>query len=195
MKLKRKSKKLKNSSNCSFMEIKKGIRIIAIDDFAIKGKIVPIVGVVYRENNLEGVITSKVKRDGEDSTNKIIEMIKKSKFKNQIKIVVIHSLMLAGFNVVDLEKIEKNLNVLAIAVAKTKPNKNKVKRALKNLGFEKKIELIEKVEIAKQGNFFIQGVKIKEKLKTLKNFDIITPIRVAHKIATGIGKGESDGKL
>jgi endonuclease V-like protein UPF0215 family len=177
------------------MEIKKGIRIIAIDDFPIKGKIVPIVGVIYRENNLEGVIASKVKRDGEDATDKIIKMIKNSKFKNQIKIVVIHSLMLAGFNVVDLEKIEKNLNVIAVAIAKTKPNKNKVKKALKKLGFEKKIGFVEKVEVAKQKKFFIQGIKIKQKLKILKNFDVVTPLRVAHKIATGIGKGESDGKL
>jgi endonuclease V-like protein UPF0215 family len=117
------------------MEIKKGSRIIAIDDFPIKGKIVPIVGVIFRENNLEGVITSKVKKDGKDATNKIIKMIKNSKFKDQIRIVVVHSLMLAGFNVVDLEKIEKDLDVIAIAVEKTRPSKTKVKKSLKKLGF------------------------------------------------------------
>jgi len=177
------------------MKLKKGARIIAIDDFPIKGENVPIIGVVYRENTLEGIITSVVKKDGEDATNKIIKMIKNSKFKDQIKIVVIHSLMLAGFNVVDLEKIEKNLNAVAIAIEKTKPSKSKVKKALKKLKLEKKVQLIEKVEVKKQGNFFIQGIKLKEKLKLLKNFDIITPLRVAHKIATGVGKGESNGRL
>jgi len=177
------------------MEIKKGTRIIAIDDFPIKGKIVPIVGVIFRENNLEGVITSKVKKDGEDATNKIIKMIKNSKFKDQIRIVVVHSLMLAGFNVVDLEKIEKDLNVIAIAVEKTRPSKTKVKEALKKLGFEKRIQIINKFEIIKLKGFFVQGLNLKEKLKVLKNFDVITPLRVAHKIATGVGKGESNGRL
>jgi len=177
------------------MEIKKGVRVIAIDDFPIKQKTVPIVGVICRGNSLEGIVSSKIKRDGEDSTDKIIKMIKNSKFKNQIKIVVVHSLMLAGFNIVDLEKIEKKLNVIAIAVTKTRPTKNKVKKVLRELGFQKRIELIEKVDIVKQENFFIQGIKIKERLKLLENFDLFTPIRIAHKIATGIGKGESDGRL
>jgi len=177
------------------MEIKKGARIIAIDDFPIKGKTIPIVGVIFRENNLEGVIASKVKKDGKDATNKIIKMIKNSKFKDQIKIVVVHSLMLAGFNVVDLEKIEKSLDVVAVAVEKTKPSKTKVRKALKKLGFEEKIKVIEKFEIAKIKGFFVQGSNLEEKLKILKDFDIVTPLRVAHKIATGIGKGESDGRL
>ncbi|MGB9703580.1 MAG: DUF99 family protein [Candidatus Micrarchaeales archaeon] len=174
--------------------IKKGVRIIAIDDFPIEKKFVPIIGVVYRENILEGVISSRVKKDGKDSTIKIIKMIKNSKFKNQIRIVVIHSLMLAGFNIVDLEKIEKELNVIAISVTKTKPSKRKVEVALKKLGL-KRIKLIKKVEVVKYKNFFIQGINVKQKLKQLKDIDFLTPLRIAHKIASGLGKGESDGRL
>lgn len=180
------------------MELKKGVRVIAIDDLPIVSNKVKIIGVIFRDGNLEGVISGYVEKDGGDSTENIIKMISKSKFLGQVKVVVLHSLLLGGLNLVDLEALEKKLKVIAIAVTKKKPRKTLLSAALKRKfgkEYKKKVEYLKNIEAKKYKNFFVQGVNLDEKIKRINSIDIITPIRIAHKIATGIGKGESDGRL
>ena len=71
--------------------LKKEIRVIGIDDSPFnkfkKGKVL-VVGTVFRGGLfLDGVLSTKVNIDGNDSTKKITEMINKCKFKPQLQCI------------------------------------------------------------------------------------------------------------
>ena len=98
--------------------MKKGIRIISFASGPINGKKALIVGVISRENVIEGILSGNVEVDGFDSAKKIISLIKKSRFREQIKIVALNGIAIAGLNVVNVYKIKKDLKIGFIFRAK-----------------------------------------------------------------------------
>jgi len=183
--------------------MKKLLRVLAIDDgfFSPKKKgSAIIVGVVSRlDSRVEGILSSSVKVDGLDSTRKIISLLQKSKFKTQANFLILDGLNFAGFNIADLEKLNKELGIPAIAVMRRKPNMKKIEMALSNFKDSKKrLALIQKagpILKAKKVCFQFSGGKekeIKEILnKTGKHGNLPEPLRLAHLIASGISLGES----
>ncbi len=188
--------------------MKKEIRILGIDDmpFSFKDKNTGVVGVVMRGGiYLEGVLKTSIEVDGIDSTQKIIKMVKKTKHRKQIKLIMIDGIALGGFNVVDCEKIFNETELPVITITRNKPDMEKIKEALKkhfedwmerwkiiNNGTTEEIELNYKIYIKYFGisrNEAIEAIKI----STIRGA-IPEPIRVAHLIATGIKKGESKGR-
>ena len=89
--------------------MKKQIRILGIDDAAFdkfNDKEVIVIGTVFRGGDfMDGVMTCKVKVDGDDATNKLIEMINKSKFKTQFRAIMLDGIAVAGFNVFDIKLV------------------------------------------------------------------------------------------
>ena len=178
-------------------------RVIGIDDGFFKPRTkmkTYIVGVVFRvDNRIEGIISEKIKVDALDSTEKIISMISKSKFKPQIKVVLLGGVNFAGFNIIDAEKLYKKLRIPIIIVFRKKPRMEKIRNALKSFkDFDKRIALIKKAgEIHRANNFFFQchGIEQKEAQVILKkcsyHSNLPEPIRLAHLIASGITLGES----
>ena len=82
--------------------MKEGVRYIAIASGPKeKGKDSILVGVVFRNSYIEGLVSSTVKSDGTDSTDKIIRMIKHSKFRDQIRVLLFNGIALAGLNIID----------------------------------------------------------------------------------------------
>jgi endonuclease V-like protein UPF0215 family len=73
-------------------ELKEGIKIlgIACSSFnRLTDKTTPVFGVIFRGAELlEGVLKTTVTVDGEDATEKIIEMIEKSAHKKQLKLIL-----------------------------------------------------------------------------------------------------------
>lgn len=187
--------------------MKREIRILGIDDapfdkFRDKGKNLLVVGTIYRGGNyMDGLLSTKIRIDGRNSTAKLIKMINKCKFKPQLRAIMIDGIALGGFNIVDIKEVYKKTKIPVIVVIRRMPDFNKIKSALKKLGRQNKYKLIEKAgKPIKINNICIQFAgttleKAKEVIRISCTHSLIPePIRVAHIIASGIKEGQSRGR-
>ncbi len=181
----------------------KSWRFAGFDD-SFKGDECYIVGAVVEGNSyLEGVMVDKIEVDGLDSTSKIVSMIKKSKFRRQIKVIFLDGVTFGGFNVADIAEISSSLDIPVIAVTRKKPDFESIYRALENVSdSEIRKRIMEKAgEIRAHGDIFFQfsGCGAEDAVRmidasTLKG-NMPECLRVAHMIATAIVHGESRGKV
>ncbi len=196
-------------ANARFKTIKRELRILGIDDgpFKRSDRNTILVGTVFRSGFwLDGVLTTKIKVDGLDSTKKIIEMINKSRHKAQLRVIMLDGLTFGGMNFADIQKINEKTGLPVIVVNRKKPRFELIKNALKHFeDAEKRWKLIEKAGEIKEvnvggHNLFIQtaGIELSDAQKILKlsctRAKIPEPLRVAHLIAGGLGSGESKGR-
>jgi endonuclease V-like protein UPF0215 family len=187
-----------------FRSVKPEIRMLGVDDggFVPRTKgIVDVVGVVYRGGYwLEGVMRAEVTIDGLDATEKIAAMIETSPFYGELRIVVLDGITFAGFNVVDISKLSRRLELPVISVTRKKPDLEEIKSALKNLPeFEIRWQAMEnagkmfEVETKKGENpvyMHIAGILRQDAEKIMKKTStrslIPEALRVAHIIASGL---------
>lgn len=185
--------------------MRKEVRIVGVDDGPFdkfKDKSVLIVGTIFRGGQwLDGVLSTRATVDGVDGTQKILQMIKKSKFFPQLRAIFLNGIAVGGFNVIDLKSLSKKLGLPVIAVTRDYPDFQKIYRALEKLRMHKKIKLIEQLpKPTKIGEVYVQYLgcsleEVRELMKlTCTRADIPEPLRVAHIIAAGVVKGESKGK-
>ncbi len=187
------------------MKFKKEMRILGIDDSPFKNKKrenVLVIGAFFRGGQrLEGILATKIAKDGNNSTKKLIKMIENSKFYSQIRAIMLDGIALGGFNVVDINKLSKHVKIPVIVVMRDYPNLEKIYYALKKIRKQGKIKLIAKAgTIYKAEKIYIQisGIKIEDAKKVVKicttHSHIPEPLRIAHIIASGIKTGESYGR-
>jgi len=201
-------KSMKNE-NIKFYSIKDEIRILGIDDAPFdfrRDKRTYIIGTIFRGGKwLDGILRSEVTVDGTDSTDRIIEMVNKSKFKD-LRIIMLDGLGFGGFNLVDIEKLFRKTGKAVIVIVRKMPDFISIKRAIKGLEnrefYERCMERAGKpkrVETRKGRFIYIQynGIEFRDaesivKISSTRSL-IPEPIRVAHLIASGIVLGESKG--
>lgn len=200
---------MKKEKNVKFYSIKDEVRILGIDDAPftprIKGKTM-IVGVVFRGGSyMDGVLRSEVTVDGVDSTDKVVEMVKNTKFKD-IRVIMLDGLGFAGFNLVDIERLYDETGLPVIAVVRSMPDFESIGEAIKKLPhreyYQKCIEKAgrpRKVETKGGKHIYIQhrGITFNDareivQLSSTRSL-IPEPLRAAHLIASGIVLGESRG--
>ena len=185
--------------------VKKEIRIIGIDDSPFdkfNDSQVLVVGVVMRGGSwIDGVLSTKVNVDGNDSTSKLIEMVNKSKFKPQLQCIFLDGIAVGGFNIIDVEELNHKTNLPVIIIIRRQPDISTIKKTLIKLNKKEKIDLIEKAgNVIQVNEIFIQltGIDLDEAKKILKivctRSLIPEPLRLAHLIASGIVTGESKGR-
>ncbi len=93
-----------------------------------------IVGVVFRGGRwLDGVMHTKVKVDGFDATDRIASMIISSPHCKQLRVAMLNGVTLAGFNIVDIRKLNERTGLPTIAVTNHRPDFEKIRKALGNL--------------------------------------------------------------
>jgi hypothetical protein len=188
--------------------MKSGIRILGVDDspFEKKDRSIRVVGVVWRDGTIEGILSSEVRRDGRDATQKLLKMIKNSRFFPQIKVIMMNSIMMGGFNVVDIKGLSSKLGIPVIALTKREPNMKDVRNALEKFkDFRLRWNLVVKAGPSeafkakgkeREGNVWAQlaGISKMDSGEVLYKAGI-EPVRLAHIIATGIARGESHGRV
>jgi endonuclease V-like protein UPF0215 family len=184
--------------------MKAEVRILGIDDGPFKkfkkGKVL-VVGTIFRGGSfLDGILSAKVRVDGDDATDKLIKMVNGTKHKPQLQYIILDGIALGGFNVIDIEKLNKKTNLPVMVVIRRMPDVKKIKEALQRIKLESKIKLIEKAgKIYPVNGIYIQfkGMTVKDAQDLLKvsctRSHLPEPIRVAHLIASGIITGESKG--
>src|SRR3989338_2570802 len=178
-------------------KLKKEIRLVGIDDAPFdkfRDKEVRVVATVFRGGEwLDGVLSTKVGVDGDNSTDKLIEMINNCKFKPQLQCLLIDGIAFGGFNVIDIEKLNKETGIPVMVIIRRMPDIENIKKTLIKIKQREKIRLIERAgRPIKINDVYIQikGINLEEAKEILKisctRSLIPEPIRVAHLIGAGI---------
>ena len=191
-----------------FRSIKPEIRIVGVDDGVFTPHTIgkcDVIGVVFRGGYwLDGVMHTQVEIDGMDATEKIGEMITNSPHHRQLRIIMLDGVTFAGFNVVDIKKLNMKTKLPVIAVTREKPNFTEIREALKNLpkseerwkamlnteeifGVSTRSES-EKIYMQIYGILEENARKILQLTSTRSN--IPEALRVAHIIASGLTRSE-----
>lgn len=185
-----------------FRIIKSEIRILGVDD----GQFVPhsqgsviVVGVVFRGGrSIDGVMHTHVTIDGLDATEQLTSMINSSPHRKQLRLVMLSGITLAGFNIVDINKLNSATGLPVIALTLEKPDLEAVRKALNNLpDHEERWRMIlaagEIHEIRCKGKKLyveVAGVSLFDAQEIIKlsstNSSFPEPLRVAHLVASGI---------
>lgn len=189
-----------------FRVVKPEIRVLGVDDGVftphVKG-LVPVVGVVFRGGYwLDGVMHTKVEVDGFDATEKIASMIINSPHYKQLRVIMLNGITFAGFNVVNIKELNSETKLPVITVTREQPNFAEIREALKNLS-----ESQERWKTMKSGGKMFEvstrsenekvymqtsGILEEDARKILRltstRSSVPEALRVAHLIASGIGK-------
>jgi len=192
-----------------FYRIKNEIRILGVDDAPFdlyNDKTALLIGTIFRGGKwLDGVLKTEVEIDGTDATEKIADMVNKTRHKD-LRIIMLDGLSFGGFNLVNIGELFRRTNLPVIVIVRQMPDFESIKKALKNLkNREFYHHCIEeagkplKVETKPGRSIYIQirGLKFSDAERIVKISStrslIPEPIRVAHLIASGIVLGESRG--
>ncbi len=185
--------------------MKKEIRLLGVDDAPFdkfKDKKTLIIGAFFRGgSSMDGVLSEVVGVDGDDASDKIIRMVKKSKFHPQLRAILLKGLAVGGFNMVDIRKVSRKTGVPVIVVMRRLPSTESMKKALIKLGKQGSIEFIGRAgKIHEAGSLYMQfsGTTLEQAKEIIRiscsRGNIPEPIRAAHLIAGGVKLGESRGK-
>jgi endonuclease V-like protein UPF0215 family len=180
--------------------------VVGIDDGSFdkyRQASVPIVGAVFSDLRLEGVLCGRVRTDGANATREIVRMVSESKFAPQLQLVLLQGIALAGFNVIDLHQLHERLAVPVMVVARRQPRLERIRDALltRVAGGARKWALIEKLgPMEPVVGVFVQriGLGPREAERVIRklavNSNVPEPLRTAHLIAGGMATGQSRGR-
>lgn len=163
-----------------------------------------VVGAVYAGLRLDGILRTTVRRDGANATEKLAGLIEKSKFAGSIQLVMLQGIALAGFNVVDIHVLKERLGVPVLVVARRPPDTARIRETLLThvRGGAKKWAIIEKTgPMEPAAGVWVQraGLTLEEARDVIERFavngSVPEPLRAAHLIASGMGSGQSRGRV
>lgn len=161
---------------------------------------VAIVGAVFSADRLEGVLSSSVRRDGANSTDRIAAMVGKSRFYPHLGAVFLQGIAVAGFNVIDIRKLHDKLGLPILVVTRQQPDTDAIRNALLDRvpGGRRKWRLIERAgPMEPMKNLWVQraGLDAEQARVLLEKFTfhghLPEPLRTAHLIAGGLETGQS----
>lgn len=162
-----------------------------------------VIGAVFAGSRLDGVLSTTVRRDGTNATARLAHMIGESRFARQLHVILLQGIALAGFNVVDLESLHRQTGLGVLVVARRPPNLARIRAALLSAvrGGRRKWLLIEKAgPMAPLEGVWVQRVGLDEAMaaELIRRLAVTgavpEPLRTAHLIAGGVGRGHSRGR-
>ena len=118
-----------------------------------------VIGAVYAGARLEGVLSGKVRRDGANATRALAGMVHGSRFRAHLQLVLLQGIALAGFNVIDLHGLHRELGVPVLVVVRKPPNLARIRRALFEHvpGGARKWRLVERAgPVERSGRVYVQ---------------------------------------
>ncbi len=159
-----------------------------------------VVGAVFAGERLDGVLSTRVRRDGANSTQRLIECITGSKYFDQLQAILLQGIAFAGFNVVDLQRLHQTTRLPILVVARHMPDFEAIRGALLQQvpGGSRKWALVEAAgPMEPLAGVYVQrcGISSEDALSLLgrlqQHSKLPEPLRVAHMIAGGVTTGES----
>jgi endonuclease V-like protein UPF0215 family len=166
-----------------------------------------VVGVVVRlPNYLEGVLRSQCRVDGDDATSVLVNMISPSRFRRQLRAVMIDGAALGGFNLIDVDLLSQGIGLPVVTVTREPPDLEAMEGALRKHfpDWERRVEVLRRKQLfaVDTGHrpIFVSVAGMSraeaEELigKSMVRGAIPEGLRMAHIIASGLARGESKGK-
>lgn len=154
---------------------------------------------------VEGILITSVKVDGYDATEKIADAVNESKFKGQIRSILINGGTVGGFNIVDIGILNEATGIPVITITRDRPDFAAIENALKAhfVDWAKRLSVLKKhrpAEIrAGGGSLFVKYVGLqKSEVQEIVSFatkrgNVPECLRVAHLAASALVRGESYG--
>lgn len=177
-------------------------RILGVDDGPFgrrAGSSVLVVGAVCRAGGLEGVLSTRVRRDGWNATDRITRMIVNSKFHPQLHAVMLDGVAVGGFNVIDIAALNESTGLPVITVMRKKPDLKAIEAACGRLpNPRRRMAMIRRAgTVHRAGPVCFQAVGMDPSaarsllMAEALNGHIPEPVRLAHLIAGGVVTGQS----
>ena len=189
--------------------MKSQVRVLAFDDgpFKFSDKHTHLVGALVRlPNYVEAVLVGKAEVDCSDACAVIARLIQGSRYREQIKAVMLDGAAVGGFNVVDIDALSQETGIPVVTVTRDKPDMKAVKSALKKNfdDWEDRYGILSRRKLRKLDTghnpiyYDCAGMKPSEAEQLIKKSivrgAIPEPLRIAHIIATALARGESRGR-
>ena len=176
--------------------------MLGIDD----GKFTPhtdgsviVVGVVFRGGcSIDDVMHTNIAIDGLDATKQFASMINASPHRKQLRLVMLNGITFAGFNIVDIKKLNAATKLPVMALTQERPDLAAIYKALTNLpNIDERWKMIlaageihEVINNRTKIYIELAGISLSDAQKiiaiTSTRSSLPEPLRVAHLIASGI---------
>ena len=159
-----------------------------------------LVGAVFSATRLDGVLSARVRRDGVNATRVVRNLVVNSRFFDQLQLVMLQGIAFAGFNVVNIEELYTTTGLPVMAVVRKAPDFAAIRKALLQRvpGGLRKWRLIEQagtMDVVAGLHVQRRGITLAETDHVIRRFavhgSLPEPLRTAHLIAGGVGRGES----
>ncbi len=178
--------------------------VLGIDDapHACHQRRVPIVGVVTARDRMDGVLVSRVQRDGRNATERIAALLQQSPFDRHVQAVLLQGLTFGGFNVVDLPRLHSLMERPVMVIVRRRPDLKRIERALRDAvpGGRRKWALVQRAgEVEPIGGVFVQRAGLsrgeaKHLLDATTRYGKLPEaLRLAHLIGAAFVTGRSHG--
>jgi endonuclease V-like protein UPF0215 family len=162
---------------------------------------VALVGTVCSGTRLDIVVRGHVDRDGVDSTATMIQLVREKSLVH-VRAVLLQGITVAGFNVVDVHALNRELGMPVLVVMRRRPRMELFFRAMSVVpGAEARRALVEAAGPPEAlGGVWVQRIGLTraeaERLleRTTVHGNIPEPLRLAHIIAGGVTTGKSRGR-
>ena len=158
-----------------------------------------VIGVVFRGGcAIDGVMHTYVAIDGFNATEQLASMITSSPHCKQLRLVMLNGITFAGFNIVDLKKLNVATNLPIVALTPEEPDLAAFRNALNNLpkSEERWKTILAAGEIhefrckGKKIYMELAGISLVDAEEIVKLTSVRScfpePLRVAHLIASGV---------
>ncbi len=163
---------------------------------------VRLVGTICARTRLDGVLSGRVRRDGVNSARAMVAMVKESQFAHHVRAVLLQGIAVAGFNVVDVHGLARELAVPVLVVMRRRPDLVAMRDAIERVpGGASKWALIEAAgPIEPVSRVLVQRIGLSlEEARALLDATTLhghlpEPLRLAHLIAGGVTTGTSRGR-
>jgi len=193
-----------------FRNIKSEIRVLGVDDAPFnkfRDARTALIGVVYRGGTyLEGVLKREITVDGDDSTERIIEMVSSTRHRGHVRVLMLSGITFGGLNIVDIKRLFKTTGLPVIIVTRRLPDLSAMEKAiwkvdnpegkmtrLLNAGALHEILLGKKKVVIQKAGVSLEDAAEIVRRTTVRGL-MPEPIRVAHIIASGVTTGDSRGR-
>jgi endonuclease V-like protein UPF0215 family len=189
-------------------KVKPEIRVIGFDDgtfslsFKLERRKTVLFGVVMKgSREVVGAVSRWITVDGTDATEKLIDAVNRSRFRD-LRVILLKGITYGGFNVVDLEKLHRETGLPVIVVVRKRPDLNAMELALRKHfpDWRERVELLRKAPPLFEmipGKLYLQALGVSRDVAlevvrvTTKTGLIPEPLRLAHIMASAFMTGES----
>ena len=182
--------------------------MLGIDDspFTFESRRALIVGVVSRlPMYIEGIMRTECDVDGTDANDAIASMVLRSRYREQLRVIMIDGVAVGGFNVVDIDRLHRATGIPVATVTRGLPDYDSMEKALRAHfpDWEARMEVIRRHPIYRLGGrryiyAAATGISIDDLEMVIEESTVIgslpEPLRIAHLISSAMVRGESHGR-